>query len=184
LLETACGVFAKRGFEAATLEQIAEQAGVSRPILYNHFGNKQGLFEAVVAAEIARVEAVVAEALAGAGDPREILERGQRAFFRYVREHPDGHGVLTRDAPIHLSDSGLGVMVEGLAKNLTEVIAAGFRSAGLDSAPAPLYAYGLIGLNSMVGRWWHGHPEMSLDAVTDLTTSLLWNGFSGLGESP
>src|SRR3989442_1082478 len=146
LLEVSRGVFAGRGFESATLEEIAERAGVSRPIVYGHFGDKQRLFEAVVNAEIARVETAVGDALAAPGEPRELLERGLRAFFAYVREHPEGHAVLTRDAPIHLSDAGLGVMLDGLAARIGAAIARVIRALGLDAAPAPIYANALIGL--------------------------------------
>jgi AcrR family transcriptional regulator len=177
-------VFAERGFEAATLEEIAERAGVSRPIVYGHFGDKQRLFEAVVNAEIARVEAAVGAALSAPGEPRELLERGLRAFFAYVREHPEGHAVLTRDAPIHLSDAGLGVMLDGLAARISDAIARVIRALGLDPAPAPIYANALIGLGAHVGRWWRDHPEVSLAAITSHTTTLLWSGFGGMMSDP
>ena len=184
LLEVSRGVFAERGFEAATLEEIAERAGVSRPIVYGHFGDKQRLFEAVVNAEIARVEAAVGEAIAAPGEPRAVLERGLRAFFAYVREHPEGHAVLTRDAPIHLSDVGLGVMLDVLAARITEAIARAIRALGLDPAPAPIYANALIGLGAHVGRWWRDHPEVSLQTVTAHTATLLWSGFGGMINDP
>jgi AcrR family transcriptional regulator len=184
LLEVSRGVFAERGFEAATLEEIAERAGVSRPIVYGHFGDKQRLFEAVVNAEIARVEAAVGDALASPGGPRELLERGLGAFFAYVRAHPEGHAVLTRDAPIHLSDAGLGVMLDGLAARISQAIALAIRGLGLDPAPAPIYANALIGLGAHVGRWWRDHPEVSLATVTSHTTTLLWSGFGGMMNDP
>jgi AcrR family transcriptional regulator len=184
LIDVSRGVFAARGFEAATLEEIAEQAGISRPILYSHFGDKQGIFEAVVNDEIARVQAVVTEAIANPGPPREVLERGLRAFFGYVRENPDGHAVLTRDAPVHLSDSGLGVMLDGLASRVAEVIARAIRGLGLDPAPAPIYANALIGLGAHVGRWWRDHPDVSLDTVTLHTTVFVWSGFGGMVADP
>ncbi|HKA15053.1 MAG TPA: TetR/AcrR family transcriptional regulator [Myxococcota bacterium] len=184
LLEVSRGVFAERGFEAATLEEIAERAGVSRPIVYGHFGDKQRLFESVVGAEIARVEAAVGKAIAAPGEPREVLERGLRAFFGYVREHPEGHAVLTRDAPVHLSDVGLGVMLDGLAARISEAIARAIRALDLDPAPAPIYANALIGLGAHVGRWWRERPEVSLDTVTAHTTTLLWSGFGGMINDP
>jgi AcrR family transcriptional regulator len=184
LIHVSRGVFAARGFEAATLEEIAEQAGISRPILYSHFGDKQGIFEAVVNDEIARVQAVVTEAIANPGPPREVLERGLRAFFGYVRENPDGHAVLTRDAPVHLSDSGLGVMLDGLASRVAEVIARAIRGLGLDPAPAPIYANALIGLGAHVGRWWRAHPAVSLHTVTLHTTVFVWSGFGGMVAAP
>ena len=184
LLDVSRGVFAERGFDAATLEEIAERAGVSRPIVYEHFGDKQRLFEAVVNAEIARVATEVGDALATPGEPRELLERGLRAFFAYVREHPGGHAVLTRDAPIHLSDAGLGVMLDGLAARISEAIARAIRGLGLDPAPAPIYANALIGLGAHVGRWWRDHPEVSLSTITSHTTTLLWSGFGGMMSDP
>jgi AcrR family transcriptional regulator len=187
LLAVSRGVFAERGFETATLEEIAERAGVSRPIVYGHFGDKQRLFEAVVIEEIARVETAVGAALAAPGEPRELLERGLRAFFVYVREHPEGHAVLTRDAPVHLSGEGLagvGVMLDRLAARISEVIAGAIRSLGLDPAPAPIYASALIGLGEHVGRWWRHHPEVSLETVTSHTTTLLWSGFGGMMSDP
>jgi len=184
LLEVSRGVFAERGFEAATLEEIAERAGVSRPIVYGHFGDKQRLFEAVVSAEIERVQAAVGDAIAAPGAPRDVLERGLRAFFAYVREHPEGHAVLTRDAPLHLSDAGLGVMLDGLAARISEVIARVIRTLELDPAPAPIYANALIGLGAHVGRWWRDHPEVPLEVVTIHTTTLLWSGFGGMMSDP
>ncbi len=184
LVEVARAVFAARGFDAAALEEIAERAGVTRPILYSHFGDKQGLFEAVVDAEIARVAAVVTDAIAAPGPPREIVERGLRAFFAYVREHPEGHAVLTRDAPVHVSDAGLGTMLDGLAGRITDTIAAGIASFGLDPSPAPIFANALIGIGAHVGRWWRENPEMSLDDITRHTTAFVWNGFEGLMREP
>ena len=179
-MDVARGVFATRGFEAATLEEIAERAGVSRPIVYSHFGDKNGLFEAVVGREVEQVQAVVTRAIAGPGEPRELIEKGLRAFFAYVQDEPDGHAVLTRDAPVHLSDSGLGVVLDGLAGRVTEVIAQAMETFELNPAPAPIYANALIGLGAHVGRWWRGHPEFSLDAVTRYSTAMVWSGLGGM----
>lgn len=183
LVEVSRGVFAERGYEAASLEEIAERAGVSRPILYSHFGDKQGLFEAVVSEQIAMVERVVVESIAGPGEPRELVERGMRAFFAYVHENPEGHAVMTRDAPVHVSGTGLRVMLDGLVTNITVVLAAQIRAMGLDPSPAPIYANALVGIGAQVGRWWCDHPEISLDQVTTQTTDLIWGGFAGLAAA-
>ncbi len=180
LVEVSRGVFAELGYEAASLEEIAERAGVSRPILYSHFGDKHGLFEAVVSEQIALVRQVIEQSLMGPGEPREVVERSMRAFFTYVRDHPDGHAVLTRDAPVHISDSGLGLMLDGLAKDIALVIAAQIRAMGRDPSPAPIYANALVGIGTHVGRWWRDHPDISLDQVTTQTTDFIWSGFGGL----
>jgi AcrR family transcriptional regulator len=180
LLDIARGVFASRGFEATALEEIAEAAGVSRPIIYNHFGDKSGLFQAVVAREIEQVQALVSQAISAPGKPRDLIEQGLRAFFTYVREQPEGHGVLTRDAPLHLSTSGVAGMLDGLAARVTEVVAEAMATLGADPAPAPIYAHALIGLGAHVGRWWQDHPDYSLEDVTEYSTAMVWSGFGGL----
>jgi len=190
LVGAARTVFAARGFEAATLEEIAARAGVSRPILYSHFGDKHGLFQAVVAAEIDRVGATITEALRAPGEPRDLAERGLRAFFAYVQDHPEGHAVITRDAPVHLSGAGLGVMLDGLAGRVTDLIAEAMATLGLEPTAAPLIANALIGIGAHVGRWWQAHPSFSLDQVTEYSTALVWSGLSGMiaagsrGEPP
>ena len=183
LVDVSRGAFAELGYEAASLEEIAERAGVSRPIIYSHFGDKHGLFEAVVSEQIDLVQRVVAKALMGPGEPRELVENSMRAFFTYVRDHPDGHAVLTRDAPVHISGSGLGVMLDGLAKDVALVIAAQARAMGLDPSPAPIYANALIGIGAHVGRWWRDNPDVSLEQVTTKTTDLIWSGLGGLAEA-
>lgn len=180
LIDVSRGVFAERGFDATSLEEIAERAGVSRPILYSHFGDKQGLFEAVVNGQIENVRGVVSAALEAPGEPRELVERSMRAFFTYVRDNPDGHAVLTRDAPVHLSGSGLGVMLDGLETVITELISRQARLLGVDPAPAPIFANALIGVATHVGRWWRDKEDVSLETVTAHTTDLIWNGFGGI----
>ncbi len=180
LIEISRGVFAERGYEAASLEEIAERAGISRPILYSHFGDKRGLFEVVVNEQIEKVARVVTEALALPGEPRDLVEQGMRAFFTYVRDHPEGHAVLTREAPVLMSGEGLGVMLDGLSENITQLIVGQTRAMGLDPSPAPIFANALIGIGAHVGRWWREHPEVPLDAVTTWSTDLVWSGFAGL----
>jgi hypothetical protein len=85
---------------------------------------------------------------------------------------------------VHLSDSGLGVMLDGLASRVAEVIARAIRGLGLDPAPAPIYANALIGLGAHVGRWWRDHPDVSLDTVTLHTTVFVWSGFGGMVADP
>ena len=182
VLAAALACATESGMDAVTIDAIRLRSGVSVGSLYHHFGDKQGLFEAVIDREIANVEAVITESLAEPGEPRELVERGIRAFFTYVRDHPDGHAVLIRDAPLHVSGVGLGVMLDGLAKNITSVIEAGAHALDIDASPAPVFAHALIGVGAHVGRWWSEHPEISLDDVTALTTGFLWNGLGGIIE--
>lgn len=179
LIESARPVFASRGFDGASLEEIAENAGVSRPILYSHFGDKQGLFQAVLEVEVVRIQTSVREAIIAPGEPRDRLERGLRAFFDFVQEHPDGHAVLTQ----HVTESGLDAMLTDLTDDIRKVIAHVMKSLGHDETAAPLFSAALIGIGSHVGRWWLRNPEMSVEDVTRYATMLVWNGLGELART-
>ena len=99
LLRVGRKVFAKHGYAAGSVEEIARVARVSKPIVYEHFGGKEGLYEVVVDREmdalVQRIAVNIAE-----GTARQRFERAVLAFLHYVRDEPDGFAVLTRDAPM------------------------------------------------------------------------------------
>src|SRR5438552_10691732 len=88
LIEVGRAVFAKRGYEGTSMEEIAERAKVSKPIVYEHFGGKEGLYAVVVDREMDYVVRRIVEAIAS-GTPRERLESATLAFLTYVRDHPE-----------------------------------------------------------------------------------------------
>src|SRR5689334_12669748 len=98
LIEVGRAVFAKHGYEATSVEEIAERAKVSKPIVYEHFGGKEGLYAVVVDREVEHIVTRIAESLSS-GSARERLERAALSFLTYVKERPDGFAVLLRDAP-------------------------------------------------------------------------------------
>src|SRR5262245_63231493 len=106
LVEIARAVFARRGFEATSVEEIAARAKVSKPIVYEHFGGKEGLYAVLVDREMDHVVTRIAEAISS-GTPRERVEHAALAFLSYVRDHPDGFIVLSRDAPVTLAHGGM-----------------------------------------------------------------------------
>jgi len=177
-VQVARDVFAEHGFDAATLEQIAEQAGISRPILYSHFGDKQGLFEAVVEQEISRLKAVVMQSLIEPGESHQLLERSLCAFFTDMHENPAGHVVLTRDVPLGLTNSGLDQMLAGLGEQITAIITSSDPSATKDQTSAPIFAHALIGACFHIGRWWRDHPKVPLDQVVSERVNLIWTVIS------
>src|SRR6185369_9284596 len=89
LVEVGRAVFAKRGYEGTSVEEIADRAKVSKPIVYEHFGGKEGLYAVIVDREMEYVVRRIVEAI-GKGSPRERLEAAALAFLTYVKDHPDG----------------------------------------------------------------------------------------------
>ena len=98
LIEIGREVFAERGYGATSVEEIAARAKVSKPILYDHFGGKEGLYAVVVDRELEYILSHIAAAVSS-GSPRERLEQATLTYLTYVRERPLGFAVLQRDAP-------------------------------------------------------------------------------------
>src|SRR5580693_7990731 len=85
LVEVGRAVFARRGYEAASVEEIAERARVSKPVVYEHFGGKEGLYAVVVDREMEYVVRRISEAIA-TGSPRQRVEGAALAFLTYVKD--------------------------------------------------------------------------------------------------
>ena len=98
-------LFGRRGFEATSIEEIAAHAEVSKPVVYEHFGGKEGLYAVVVDREMQHLLGRFTSALSDPGQPRELLQRAALVLLEYIEDDTDGFLVLTRDAPV---TSGVG----------------------------------------------------------------------------
>ena len=98
-------LFAERGYEATSIEEISHQAGVSKPVVYEHFGGKEGLYAVVVHREVERLLTSFTGALS-ADSPRRLLQQATMALLTYVEDHADGFRILVRESPVPLADSG------------------------------------------------------------------------------
>src|SRR5437867_3496935 len=102
LIDIGRKLFAEKGFDATTVEEIAAKAGVSKPVVYEHFGGKEGLYAVVVDREMQRLLDMVTGALTG-GHPRELLEQAAFALLDYVEDQADGFRILVRDSGLGTS---------------------------------------------------------------------------------
>src|SRR5256885_12424666 len=93
LVDVGRAVFAKRGYEATSMEEIADRAHVSKPIVYEHFGGKEGLYAVIVDREMEYVVRRISESIS-TGTPRQRVEQAALAFLTYVKDHPDGFAIL------------------------------------------------------------------------------------------
>ncbi len=176
-------VFAKRGYEAASLEEIADRAKVSRPILYEHFGGKEGLYAVVVDREMEYLVRRIAESIS-VGSPRERVQSAALAFLSYVKDHPDGFAILTHDAPVTAAGGGMSSLLNDLAERVGDVFAASFKAAGYDAKAAPIYAHALIGMVAFVGQWWTESRKPSVEEVASHISALAWMGLRHLPKRP
>ena len=92
-------LFAERGFDATSIEEVAARAKVSKPVVYEHFGGKEGLYAVVVDREVRALLDRITTALT-AGHPRELLEQAALALLDYIEEETDGFRVLVRESPV------------------------------------------------------------------------------------
>jgi AcrR family transcriptional regulator len=183
LLGVARSLFAEQGFEATSIEEIAERAGVTRPVVYEHFGGKDRIHAVVVDREVTRLSEVLAEPLVEASSNRQTAEWAATAFLRFIEEDPDGFRILTRDAPAGAGRS-LASVLSDVAARTAELLARAFEQRGFDPAVAPMYAQMLVGAVAQVGEWWLEVGEPPRDVVASHIINLMWNGLSAMQPDP
>ncbi len=183
LIEVGRAVFAKKGYAATSVEEIARAAKVSKPIVYEHFGGKEGLYAVIVDREMDALVARVTERISE-GPPRARLEGAIVAFLTYVKEQPDGFAVLTRDAPMRMSGPGMPSVMSDLAERVQSIFEANFAAAGLPTKTSPIYAHALIGMVTLVGGWWRESKELPLETVAGHLAALGWMGLRHLPTEP
>jgi len=184
LIEIGREVFAERGYGATSVEEIAARAKVSKPILYDHFGGKEGLYAVIVDRELEYILGRMVEAVA-TGSPRARLEQATLAYLSYVRERPMGFAVLQRDAPQQHPSGRMPALMYDLADRIGEVFTEQFREAGYDPKSAPIYAHALVGMVAFVGQWWteSGKPP-PVETVAKHIAALAWMGLRHLPKRP
>lgn len=183
LVGVARSVFAERGFEATSIEEIAERAGVSKPVVYQHFGGKQGVYAVVVDREVRHLTASIGAAF-DSRDPRAVAEGAADAFLQYIEEHEDGFRVLIRDAPIGMTGGSFASVMSDVAARAETQLVEAFGEQGFDAETAPMYALMLVGAVAHVGEWWLEHRDLPRDQVAAHVVNLLWHGLRGLQPDP
>ena len=183
LIEVGRSVFAERGFVAATVEEIAERAEVSKPVVYEHFGGKDGLYAEIIGREVGRVVQRIREAL-DAPSPHEALERAADAFLTYIEDESEGFTVLVRDAPEGGTPGSMSGVIADIAAQVEGLLAKELGSRGYDRSIAPVMSRALVGMVSMTGEWWLDVGRPSRKAVAAHLVNLAWNGLKDLDKNP
>ena len=183
LIEIARGLFAERGFDGASVEEIAARAEVSKPVVYEHFGGKEGLYAVVVDREVRQLLEMMRTALTS-GHPRELLEQAALALLDYIEQSSDGFRILVRDSPLGSSSGSFVSIISDVATRVEHILAAEFKVRGYDAKAAPMYAQMLVGMVGTTGQWWLDARKPSKDVVAEHLVNLAWNGLSGLEQTP
>jgi AcrR family transcriptional regulator len=183
LIEVARGLFAERGVDAASVEEIASRAGVSKPIVYEHFGGKEGLYAVVVDREVRRLLEMMRQAL-DADHPRMLIERSAFALLDYIEQHSDGFRILVRDSPIGSASGSYVSIISDIASRVEGILVEEFRRRGFDAKAAPMYAQMLVGMVGTTGQWWLDARKPAKEVVAAHLVNLAWNGLTGLEKKP
>jgi len=183
LLDVGRAVFAERGFDGASVEEIAARAGVSKPVVYEHFGGKEGIYAVVVDREIAALLDAVLSSL-GARHPRMLLEQATLSLLRYIQANTDGFRILARDSPAPSVGGNFANLLSDVVGRLEPILADMFVQRGYDPKLAPIYAQALVGMVASTGLWWLDARKPRLEVVAAQLVNLAWNGLAGLDAAP
>ncbi|WTW97066.1 TetR/AcrR family transcriptional regulator [Streptomycetaceae bacterium NBC_01309] len=183
LIDIGRTLFAERGFDATSVEEIAAKAGVSKPVVYEHFGGKEGLYAVVVDREMRILLDGVTSALTG-GHPRELLEQAAFGLLDYIEHSTDGFQILVRDSPVAQSTGTFASLISDIASQVEHILGLEFASRGYDQKLAPMYAQMLVGMVALTGQWWLDVRTPAKSEVAAHLVNLAWNGLSGLEQNP
>lgn len=182
LIDVARGLFAQKGFEGTAIEEIASRAKVSKPVVYEHFGGKEGLYAVIVDRELSGISATITEALGSSSSPSVVVERAALALLTYIEDSPDGFRILSSG-----SDRAAGTystLLADVAIQVSGILASQFSDHGLDPRTAPLYAQMLVGIVSSPAWWWLENRAMTKEEVAAHMVNLAWNGLRAMEPEP
>jgi AcrR family transcriptional regulator len=183
LIDIARSLFAERGYDGTAIEDIAKRANVSKPVVYEHFGGKEGLYAVVVDREMSALLDGVTASLTN-NQHRTRVEAVTLALLTYIEERTDGYRVLIRDSPASLAPTTYSTLFNDAVMQVASILAGDFARRGLDPELAPMYSQALVGSVSMTAQWWLDAREPKKEVVAAHLVNLMWNGLSRLEADP
>ncbi|WP_026123914.1 TetR/AcrR family transcriptional regulator [Nocardiopsis chromatogenes] len=183
LLDIGRELFAERGFDGTSVEEIAARAGVSKPVVYEHFGGKEGIYAVVVDREMRTLLDMVGASLTS-DHARGKIENAALALLRYVEECSQGFRILARDSHAASGTGSFASLISDIATQVEHILADEFKERGYDPKLAPMYAQSLVGMVALTGQWWLEVRKPKREVVAAHLVNLAWNGLSALEPKP
>lgn len=167
------------------MDEIASEAGITKPILYDHFGDKNGLARALTEQVASEVRHRMAATLQHSTPPRERTHDGIDTFLRFVEEEPRLFEYLARASRSGASDSTQRQLVVTLAHDIASQIASVLTDVGKETRPSVPWSYAIIGQILIASEWWLAVPGVTTRSqLADDLTALIWDGLGGSGLPP
>lgn len=184
LLDVALDVFAPGGFHGTSMDDVAAAAGVTKPVLYQHFGSKRALYIELLNDVGTQLMDVIAKAAAEADGPSRQVEAGFRAYFRYVEDREPAFRLLFGGGSKR--DEGFADLVRLVEGAIAELIAS-FIAIQLPPEQILTLAHGIVGMAESTCRHWlhqraEGVTTVSAEELADQLAELVWVGLRGVGR--
>jgi AcrR family transcriptional regulator len=171
IVELAEDLFSERGYQGASMDELARRAGVTKPVVYELFGSKDGLFRACLERSAERLATVVAEAVRAEDDPEKKVRAGGLAFLRFASDHRVAWELMMEG---RFSDAAAGVRRRQAAlvlELLSEMV-----PAGVDRRELEVAAHAVNSAYEGVAHWMWEHPDVPAEQLADWTVELLLPG--------
>jgi AcrR family transcriptional regulator len=185
MLDAALAIFTKRGFEAASMDEIAAASGITKPMLYSYFGSKEGLYLACIDRAARPMIERIRAAVLGESDPDRRLWVGTRAFLAWVEDNRDVWARFFLQATAR--GGAAARRVEELRLELGTTLAELFVTTARTGGVAPteeveVQAVCVYGATEAIARWWLEHPDVPRDLVALRLVNFAWRGLENLME--
>jgi AcrR family transcriptional regulator len=185
LLDISRKLFAERGFEGTSIEEIAAQAGVSKPVVYEHFGGKEGLYAVVVDREVEHLTSFAMTLLQGP-HTQPKFEAATASLLHYIEENADGFRILVRDSSPGAGGGTYGTLLADIAGQVEFIMADFLVSRGRDPKLAPMYSQMMVGMVAFTGQWWLDARKPGIEGdgpgIEEVAANLIQLAWGGLAQ--
>ena len=180
MLAVAEQVFAERGYVAASMDEIADRVGVSKPMLYEYFRSKEGLLVACIRQARTELLQVTSQAAVRAGTPEQMLRDGLIAYFRFIAEHRQAWALLRSEAAV--VGPSAAAEIEAVRQQQTDLISGTMslyapEPSPLSTAPA---AEVIVGGCERLALWCERNPDVTPEQAAELVMQLIWFGIAAV----
>lgn len=186
IIELAERLFAERGYHAASMDELARRAGVSKPVIYEYFGSKERLYRVCVDRAVQRFSEDLKRAVRSEREPARRMWAGALAFFGFLERHREEWSVLFEEAPGRGGEFAAEVSrirrdLAGLiARLMTETVEAQGGNEELDEEGIETIAHALAGAFEAAAAWWREHPDVPQETVALRVVNFAVLGLQGL----
>ena len=184
LIDVARALFADKGLEGTSVEEIATRAAVSKPVVYEHFGGKEGMYAVIVDREVQKLTGEISRSLDVGGHPRAIVERTSLSLLDYIEANSDGFRILVRDSPVTQTTGTFSSVIGDVASQVEHILDRAFKAGGFETKLAGLYSQALVGMVAATGQWWLEARNPKKEVVAAHLVNLAWNGLAHLDTAP